>query len=230
MRSTQRTQALAAGISLIIMSLSAFFSYGYVLSGIEVPGNPATTFEQLISSAILFKLSLGGWLLIFFTDIIVAVSLYLFFREPHRNISLATALLRLAYTLVLGIALIRLMSVVPLLNNPGISKEMAGNQVLSFLQSFDRIWSMGLIVFGLHLLGLGYLSIRSRSTPGVLGYLLLFAGLGYIVLNTSKTLIGLDKEVVSMLEKILMVPMALGEILLAFWLILRGGKSKYYYL
>lgn len=226
MKSTQRTQALVAGISLIIMALAAGFSYGYVLSGIEEYGNPAATFEQLTTKGSLFKLSLGGWLLIFLIDIIVTFSLYLFFRETRKGLSLVTGALRLVYTAFLGMALLRLFSILPLLNEQSMNGTLAGTQVLAALLSFETIWSMGLIIFGLHLLGLGFLALLSTQIPRLFGYLLLFAGLSYVIVHSGKTLSVMTDEVVNTIEMMLMVPMALGEILLAFWLILRGGKSK----
>ena len=225
MRSTQRTQALAAGISILIMAIAAAFSYGYVLSDIKVQGDTAATFEQLVTNSALFKASLGGWLLIFLTDLIVTFSLYLFFRETRKRLSLATAATRLIYTAVLGIALIRLFSILPFLKEQGIEVHMAAQQMVSTLESFEAIWNMGLIIFGLHLLGLGYLSVLSRQIPRVFGYLLLLAGISYLVIHTSISLTLFREEVISMMVRILMVPMALSEILLAFWLIIRGGKK-----
>lgn len=226
MKFTQRTQALAASISLFLMALSAAFSYGYVLSSIEVHGNPVATFGQLTSMGPLFRLSLAGWLLIFLTDLIVTISLYHFFRETRTRLSLATAATRFVYTAVLGMALIKLFSILPVLNEQDIDVELSGQKVLSLLESFETIWSIGLIIFGLHLLGLGYLSVLHRQIPNLLGYLLLLAGLAYMIIHISKNFTGLNEEVVSGMEKILMAPMALSEILLAFWLIIRGGKAR----
>jgi hypothetical protein len=228
MKSTQRTQALAAGISLIIMALLAAFAYGYVLSGIEVQDDPAATFKQLVTRASIFKAGLGGWVLIFLTDLIVTISLYLFFSETRKRLSLFTAAARLAYTAILGIALIKLFSILPLLNEQGINAALAGQQVLVLLESFDTTWSMGLIIFGVHLLGLGNLSKLSPQIPSLFAYLLLLAGLGYIGIPILENSTGMDEEVVSVIEKVLMAPMAAGEILLALWLIIRGGRGKSY--
>jgi len=123
-------------------------------------------------------------------------------------------------------ALIRLFSILPLLSEQGIDVALAGRQVISTLDSFETIWSVGLIIFGLHLLGLGYLSILNRQVPILFGYLLILAGLGYMAIHISVNFTGLNEGVLSMMEKILMAPMALGEILLAFWLIIRGGKTR----
>ena len=70
------------------------------------------------------------------------------------------------------------------------------------------------------------MSLRSPRIPGLLAYLLLFAGLAYMLIHSLQNFTGLSDELVAMLEKILMAPMALAEILLAFWLIIRGGKRR----
>ena len=133
MKFTQRSQALAAGISLLIMAIAAGFSYGYVRSGIEVPANPSATFGNLKESATLFKAGLGGWILIFITDLIVTFSLYLFFKTTQKNIYLITAAFRLVYTALLGMALISLFTILPLLQGQGMDADVAGQQVLSAL-------------------------------------------------------------------------------------------------
>ncbi len=190
----------------------------------EVQGDPAATFEQLSSRITLFKAGLAGWLIIFLTDLIVSFSLGFFFRDTRRSLSLATASVRILYTAVLGIALIRLFSILPMLADHGIDAEMAGRQVLSTLKSFETIWSIGLTIFGIHLLGLGYLSLLHARIPKVLGYLLLLAGLSYMLISILENFTGISEDVTSMIEKMLIAPMALSEIILAFWMIIRGGK------
>jgi hypothetical protein len=226
MKPTQRTPALAAGISLIMMAIAAGFSYGYVFTNIHMEGDPAATYEQLAMNVALFKAGLAGWLIIFITDLIVTFTLYLFFRETRKNLSLVTAAVRFIYTILLGIALIRLSSVLSTMGEENMEPFQAGQMVLETMGSFLTTWSLGLILFGVHLLGLGYLALLNKKIPDILGYLLLLAGLGYLAVHISKTLIGLQGEVVHVMETALMVPMALGEILLAFWLIIRGGRPR----
>lgn len=48
----ERKSALTAGISLILMALAAFFSYGFVHGSLVVKGNAATTFNNIVSSYI----------------------------------------------------------------------------------------------------------------------------------------------------------------------------------
>lgn len=225
MRTSQRKQALIAGISLIIMAVAAMFAYGFVFGHIETQGDPMATWDQLTNNRMLYMAGLGGWVIIFITDLLVTVSLFYFFRETHKNLSMATAAIRLVYTIMLGIALSGLFVLVPVINRDDIDALQAGRQVLEAMETFRGTWSLGLILFGLHLLGLGSLSILNTRVPNFFGYLLLFAGLGYLVIHIPKTFSILPVETVDLIESILMLPMALGEILLAIWLIVKGGKK-----
>jgi hypothetical protein len=55
--------------------------------------------------------------------------------------------------------------------------------VMLFLHGFDAIWSMGLIIFGGHLMIVGYLTLKSDSIPKIISILLLVAAIGYIVIH-----------------------------------------------
>lgn len=67
-----RKTALTAGISLIIMAIAAYFSYGYVHGSLVVQGDPSATLNNLRSSNMLFRAEIFGWLLILICDIVVA--------------------------------------------------------------------------------------------------------------------------------------------------------------
>ena len=70
-----------------------------------------------------------------------------------------------------------------------------------------------------------YLYLNTFEGTWSLGVLIIFAGLCYVCLYIMKNLFpGL--EFASAMEMILALPMALGELFLAFWLLLRGAKSS----
>jgi len=226
MSTNKRRNALIAGISLLVMAIAAGFSYGYVYGNTILEEDPQATYHQLRLLASQFYAGLGGWILIFLTDLIVAWTLYLFFRDVNRNLSLMTALVRFAYAAFLGFALVHLFRIIPFIRGAETTvAETAGQQILTLAGLFTGIWSLGLMIFGIHLIGLGLLSMRSVSVPRWLGILLLFAGASYFLLNFAVSVFPGSERAVAAVEKILSVPMALGEILFALWLIIRGGKA-----
>jgi hypothetical protein len=226
MEKNEKIQGITAGFSLVIMAIVAGFSFGYA-HNILVADSPEITFNNLIANKSLFLAELVGWSIIFITDLIVAIALYFFFRNTSKQISWITAFIRIVYTLILGIAIIQLVKIVPVISlaNPG-SDKLNISEVAFHFKMFEKLWSAGLIVFGLHLIGLGYLSIKSKSVPALLGYLLYFGGISYTFLHVSRQLNLFDTSVINSIENILALPMALAEILLAFWLIYTGFRKS----
>ncbi len=55
------------------------------------------------------------------------------------------------------------------------------SEVLAQIQQFEDIWSLGLGLFGIHLLLIGWLAFRSGFVPRFIGVLVSIAGLGYLV-------------------------------------------------
>ena len=86
---------------------------------------------------------------------------------------------------------------------------------ISDLTSFYSIWDIGLIVFGIHLLLLGFLVYKSKYIPKLLGILIVIASFGYITDSVLKFL-GYTFEI-SMFT-------FFGEVLFALWLVFKGRK------
>ena len=222
----KRKYALIAGIALVIMAVVAAFSFGYVHGSIVVGKDPQATYLNLLASRQLFLGGIAGWMVIFISDVVVAWALYYFFREVRKSLSMATAWIRVIYAAILGIAIYNLIAVLPLVTLKGDSQPADLSAVMDHLALFESIWSAGLIIFGIHLLGLGYLSVRSRFVPRIFGWLLLFAGAGYFLLNLVKTFTAGNETLVASVEMVLSAPMAVAEIGFALWLIIRGGKAR----
>ena len=219
MNKKEKNAGLAAGLSILIMAIAAGFSYGYVHTLLVVESTQATA-RNLIENQSLFLYELIGWVLIFISDLIVAYALLVYFRSTRYSISLLTAATRVVYTLFLGIAIYQLFSLVPIINGTGSADE-----IISKLNAFENIWSAGLILFGFHLAGLGYLSIKSQFVPGWLGYLLYLGSISYVVVHSAKQLNYFEQAFLITLENALALPMALGELAIAFWFIYKGLKK-----
>ncbi len=220
MSKKEKSAGLISGISLIVMAIAAGFSYGFVQN--ELLGKSAEiTWQNLAVNKYLFLAGITGWIVIIITDLIAAGGLYIFFKNRSARISLIAAIIRILYTLILCAAVYQLIGIIPFLQEVKTSFE-----IKSQFASFEKIWSAGLILFGFHLLGLGYLSVKSQFVPGFLGYLLYIAGASYILIHTAKQFALFSQNVIASVETVLAFPMALSEILLALWLIYSGLKSS----
>jgi len=221
MNQKEKRAGLIAGISIIVMAMAAGFSYGYVQNKL-LNTSVEITRQNVIENKYLFFAGLAGWIVIFITDLIVSGTLYLFFRNSMMRLSRLTAIIRIIYTLILGAAIYQFILIIPFLQAPDTAFDI--NAQFMF---FEKIWSAGLIVFGFHLLGLGYLSIKSSHIPQLLSYLLYLAGLSYVLIHSGKTFTLFHPYLIASAETILALPMALSEIMLAVWLIHSGLKKDW---
>ncbi|KFM98997.1 DUF4386 domain-containing protein [Bacillus clarus] len=218
----ERKFALIAGTSLIIMVFVAFFSYGFVHGNLVIQGDANATFHNIQSSNILFKSEIFGWIIIFITDIVVAWALYLFLKPIHNSLSLLVAWLRLMYTAILGIAIFNLI-IVLLLSKSTIAYPQT--YIMLYLDAFEYIWSVGLIIFGLHLLTLGYVTFQSKNIPKRISVLLLLAAIGYIVIHVMNTMFSQYDAIISFIKVLFQLPMIAGELGFGIWLLLKGGRK-----
>lgn len=91
-------------------------------------------------------------------------------------------------------------------------------QAMLFLDAFSLGWALALVVFGFHLLLIGYLAFQAGYVPKWLGTLLVVAGLGYLADSLAKFLIPDSGIAISQFTFV-------GEVLLMFWLLWKGIKG-----
>lgn len=220
---TERKFSLFAGTSLLIMAFTAFFSYGFVHGNLVVPSNASTTLHNIQTSSSLFKAEIFGWIITFITDTIASWALYFFLKPIHAGLSLLATCLRLMYTAILGIAIFNLTFVL-LLSKSTVANSEA--YTMLFLEAFEYIWSVGLIIFGLHLFTLGYVTFLSKQIPKLISVLLFIAAVGYIVIHVMNTMFSQYDAMISILNVVFQLPMIAGELGFSIWLLIRGGNDS----
>ncbi|MFD1020962.1 DUF4386 domain-containing protein [Thalassobacillus hwangdonensis] len=220
--SAQRKAAIIAGVSLIIMTLAAMFSYGYVHSSLIVEGDAGATFENLQASLPLFHFGILGWMVIILTDIVVSWAFYIVLKPVHAGYSLLVGWLRILYTAILATAVAQLVIASKTIQAP----ETSASQVMQSVIGFEAIWSIGLIVFGVHLMLAGYVAIKSITIPKVISILLMVAGGCYALIHSMYNFFPSIENLTGTLESILSLPMMAGESGFGIWLLFKGIKAK----
>jgi hypothetical protein len=166
---------------------------------------------------------------VFVADAVVAWALYIFFRRVNRDVSLLTAWFRLLYTAMSGIALLNLAIVVLLVGGADTATALGAGprdaQALLFLDAYRYGWAIALVCFGVHLVLLGFLVLRSDYAPSIIGILLVLAGLGYLVDSLARFLLLNYEDYSDFFTLLNFVPAVAGEFSLTGWLLLRGGKE-----
>jgi hypothetical protein len=218
---SRRAVALIAGIGLLIMAVLAPLAHFGVLPNLIVPADAAATVENIIASEGLFRVAIAALLVVTFLDIMVAWALYVLLRPVNATLALLVGWLRLAAPAVFAVALANLLDVAQLVGGPegaALQPAQLQAQVMASIASFDNGWDMSLAIFGLHLLGLGYLLFRSADFPRFLGVLVVIAGGGYLADTFTRILIPDFAFTFSMFTFV-------GEPLLIVWLFYRAIKG-----
>lgn len=152
---------------------------------------------------------------------VVAWGLYVVFAPASRSLSLLAAWFRVVYAGVFAVAVSNLVGALHLASPPDYldvySTPQLQAQLLQRFETFDDVWSAGLLVFGVHLLVLGYVAYRADYVPTVLAVLLGIAGLGYAVDSLGVVLSPAYPFQLALFTFV-------GEVVLLGWLLLRGRK------
>jgi len=194
---------------------------GRAVDGLVTPGDAARTATDIMTSEGLFRLGIVSLFVVVALDVVVACALCRVFGPVSTGISLLAPWFRLVYAGVLLVAVSHLVGVHRLLGDDGYLAAFKADQLqaqaLSGIHTFGDVFGAGLLLFGLHLLVVGYLAYRSGYVPRLLGVLLAVAGLGYLVDSVAAILSRGSWTVVSSFTFI-------GEFLLALWLVVRGHR------
>ncbi len=213
--------AIIAGIAILFMAIVAAYTYGYVHNTLIIADNPGKTYQNIKESGMLFRSAVLGWTVILLLDILVAWALYIFFKGQNPARSLLMAWLRIIYAAILGSAVQNLVQLFSI-------KDLNVYQTMNYLNAFENMYSLGLIIFGTHLLELGRLSLKSPFVPHIFGVLLVIAAMSYLFVHVSKLLFEGAGNTLCVIESVLSIPMAIGEIGLALWLLIKGRKHVVY--
>ena len=92
-------------------------------------------------------------------------------------------------------------------------------QVMLSVKHFMLGWELGLVLFGVHLLLIGYLVFKTGYMRKILGILIIVASLGYLI-------DGFGKILSSNYTMSFSIFTFVGEVILIFWLLIQGRKVR----
>ena len=227
---SQRTAALTAGFSLLVMFFAAMFANFAVVEGMLIPNDGAATLNNVLANLPLFRFGVIAFLVVLVCDVLAAWGLYILFAPANKYLSVLAGWLRLVYATTFAAALFSLVYILRLLSDAALmgmfEASQLQSQVMLYFSNFDAAWTFSLVFFGVHLFVLGYLVIRSGYSPKWIGALLIFAGLSYIVDSFAQFLMPNYADYATVFLILVAVPGIIGELSLCFWLLFKGGKVK----
>ncbi len=206
-----RTAAIIAGTGLLLMAILSPIAYLNIFQSLVKFDDPALTVQNILHSMGAFRTAILLLFAVALLDVLVAWALYIVLMPADKNLSALAAWLRVIYGIIFIFAISKLYVALQVITADG-------TQTMTFLKAFQSTWDKGLILFGFHLLVLGYLAFKSGYVPKWLGGFLVLAGLGYIVDGFGKMLSPAYNLSIAQFTFI-------GEVFLIFWLLWRGSKG-----
>jgi hypothetical protein len=201
-----RRASLIAGISYLLLSVLAAFGNFGAIKALVTPGDAAKTAKDILGSESLFRVGIACLILAVMLDIVVALALRALFEPVNKSVSTMAAAFRVAYAAVFLVAISQLVGALALLDDASLA--------LHAIDAFTTIFTIGLVLFGVHLMLIGHLVYRSGFAPRILGVLLAIAGLGYLVDGFGVVLVR-DYSAIGQFTFV-------GEVALVIWLLVKG--------
>jgi len=182
---TLRQAGLVVAFTMLIGApITSFAEFG-VFRKLILPGDIGQTATNILVHNTLFLTGIFFFIVNYVLDVVVAWGLYFLLAPVNRSVSLLAAWLRLVFTAIGLFSVLHLAAAFRLLNAPAyltaFGPDQLHAQLMLLLDSFRSDWSMGLILFALHLILVGYLIYRSGYIPKIIGILLVINGLAWIV-------------------------------------------------
>jgi hypothetical protein len=223
---TTKQQARFAGFLYLLLGLTAPFGLLYVPAKLIVPDNAAATADNLRRGEWLLRLGIASELVHQIIAVFVVLALYELFERVSR---------RLAVQIVIFGALLSVpIMFANVLNDVAALILVSGAESLSafpraeldawvylFLQLHRHGIMVASIFWGMWLFPFGLAVIRSRFIPPILGYLLLLAGVGYVV---NAFVMVVAPHIEPFVEPVAGV-LEMGELPIIFWLLIWGART-----
>ena len=186
-----RSLARWAGLLYGLAASLAPFAYLFVPKRLLVADDALATAERVRASESLLRAAIGCELYGATLLIFAALALYQLFKSVDRTVAALMAAMMLVSVPISYVNVLAHVAPLVLLKDPAITSALEPGPVASQVLFFLRLHNFGLVVnqifWGLWLIPIGILVVRSGFFPRWLAYPLFFAGTGY-VLNSVGTL------------------------------------------
>lgn len=218
-RRTTRTAGLFY-LGLIGFGILAQFLH----TGIVVAGDAAETARNIAAHGGLFRLSTLADLFMASCFFLLGLSLYLLFKKTNRTAALFMLVINAIGAPIMALNVLNQVAAQHVLSGAGYLKAFSTEQLQALSLFFLDLQGLGYLIaaisYGLYLLPLGYLILKSGFFPRLFGYLYLACG----SLTMVDFLVQFLLPRYGAYSQILLYPLALVEIGFCLWLL--GAKRK----
>ena len=218
MNSIKKT-ARIAGVLYLIVAIAAFFGPMYVPSILIVPGDAATTANNIMASESLFRLSIVTALILQIINTLLVLVLYKLLKPVNKNHALLMVIFLLVGVPIAMLNQLNQFAALLLLSGADYLAVFTADQLQALVPLFLDLHEHGVsiagIFWGLWLFPMGYLVFKSSFLPRILGILLIIGCFGYLIESFTFFLLPNYEVTIALFT-------FWGEVLLPLWLLIKG--------
>lgn len=220
-------RARIAGFAYLLCVLIAPFRLVYIPS-VLFTGEPATWIGNIASQETLFQLGIFSDLLVAVIQLAFVLALYQLLEGVNRK--------QAGLMVILGGVMVPVIYFINVMNDAATLLLVRGTDFLSvfdetqrhalatlFLKMHGQVTSAAMLYWGLWLLPLALLVLRSGFLPRLLGYGLMLNGLAYVAQCVAWALLPAWEDAISSIA----VPFQFVEVLFMLWLLVMGARSGF---
>jgi len=223
--------ARIAGLGYLAIFVLAILANFVALEPLGASGDIAATAAGIATNETTFRTAVAAFILVLIADVVVGWALFVVLRPADVSLSLLVLLFRLVYTISHVGVVLGLVSALRFATEADMGAIMgphAAALAYQFFTGHGLSFAITLIFFGVHLLLLGMLINRAGYIPKAIGWLLLLAGVAYLVDGFGRILFGSYGPNADLMTILILVPALVGEGSLMGWLIVRGIDTRRY--
>ncbi|MBU3973135.1 MAG: DUF4386 domain-containing protein, partial [Alphaproteobacteria bacterium] len=215
--------ARLAGLTYLFVILFGGYSEGVVMSALIVPDDAAATARNILGAESVWRMSVGGNLLVPILAVFQLWIEYLLLKPVSRNLALLFVLFNGVSLAIETVSKLFLLMVAPVLSDPGYAAVFAPDQVYALadlmLTAHDIAFHIALLFFGIACILSGSLIFRSGYLPKFLGVLMGLAGVSYLAATFGALFAPAFGQAIS---PWILLPVLVGESALCLWLLIMG--------
>jgi len=216
-----RQLARIAGALYLVNVLAGAFAIGYVQTTLFAT-DPATTAANIQSHHLLYRSGLAAHVLVTVTNVPLALIFYELFKTVNRRLALLTSFFILVATAIEAAGIAGQFAPLILLGD-GVASGVPPAQLETLAALTGQLahvdYTIYTVFFGLDILLLSYLLLRSRFVPRAIAVLLTIDGLAYLVYSFTDML---APSLAAQLTPWIQLPAPLAEGGLSLWLLAFG--------
>ena len=226
MNSIKRT-ARVAGLLYLLMGLTAAFSIVYIPSVFIVAEDATATANRIKAAESLYRIGIASDFIAQIIFIFLVLTLYHLLKGVNKRHALLMVTLVIVSVPMSFVNMLNQTAPLIVLSGADFLSVFDQHQLQALAMVFLKLRSHGIAAvstfWGLWLFPFGLLVYRSGFFPRILGVLLIIACFAYLASSFTFILLPPYGHIVS---QIMMIPFAIGELSIIFWLLIKGAKAQ----